>query len=394
MPNAKLDHFFVLTATCPEGRKKIDYYDTSITGFILEVRASGGKTFSLKYRDDHGRQRQYKIGNFGDITVDKARREAQKVRSRVTVGENPSEERQVKRSIPTVQQLADRYLEYVRGYKRCPDIDERYLRNHILPKFGRMRLDELTQEDVTAWLKSKVKVEGYKPATVNRLQTIISYMYKLARRWDMPGSERNPLKGVPLYDPNNGRERFLTPDETARLKAAVEESDNTQLKYIVALLLLTGCRKRELLDARWEHFDLPRRTWRIPMTKAGKARSVPLSSEALAVIAQIPRFNDCPYLLPNPKTGEPFDNIYNSWHTARTRAGLADVRVHDLRHSAASNMVNAGQSLYVVGKVLGHAQPKTTERYAHLSQDTLLVAVDAAAKQMGTSFAQLGASAA
>jgi integrase len=213
-------------------------------------------------------------------------------------------------------------------------------------------------------------------------------MYKLAKRWGMPGSEVNPLLGVPLPNPNNERERFLTPEEAQRLKAAAEADKNPSVKYLVVLLLLTGCRKRELLDAKWEDFDLPNRRWRVPMAKSGKRRFVPLSTAAMSVIEQLPRWDDCPWLVPNPDTREPFKTIFYMWQRTIKRAGLEGLRVHDLRHSAASNMVNAGQSLYVVGQVLGHAQPRTTQRYAHLSHDTLLAAVDAAAGFMGPAWTE------
>jgi integrase len=178
-------------------------------------------------------------------------------------------------------------------------------------------------------------------------------------------------------------ERFLTAEETQRLREALKDSDNSQLQYIVPLLLLTGVRKRELLDARWENVDLARRTWRIPLCKTGKARHVPLSSAAIIIFQQLPRWTICPYVIPNPKTQKPYVSIYCSWNTARIKAGLSDVRVHDLRHTTASNMVNGGRSIYEVAKVLGHTQLKTTQRYAHLSQETLLAAVDAAAETSG-----------
>ena len=151
------------------------------------------------------------------------------------------------------------------------------------------------------------------------------------------------------------------------MKLAVEASENPQLKHIVALSILSGCRKRELLDARWEDFDLERRNWRIPMTKIGKPRHVPLSSSALAVLAQIPRWEGCPYVLPNPKTKLPFVSYFYSWNTARKQAGLPEVRVHDLRHSFASNCVNQKVSIYEVATLLGHASVSTTAKYAHLS---------------------------
>lgn len=390
MPKVKLDAAFCAAATCPAHKKKVDYYDETVAGLILEVRANGGKTFALRYRDEHARQRQFKLGNYPDITFDKAKREAIKVRSRVVVGDNPAEERFQTRRIPTIAELAERYLDYVRTYKRSADIDARYLKHHVLPKYGKMHLDQLAQTEVLEWLDSKVRVDGYAQATVNRWQVILCHMYKMARKWGIPGSERNPLEGVPQKPCNNEIERFLTPDETRRLQAAVEASPNTQLKYIVALLLLTGCRKRELLDAKWEEFHLDRQMWRIPMQRAktSKTRHVPLSKAAMEILEQLPRWDDCPYVVPNPSTLKPFWSVYHCWDKARKAAGLPDVRMHDLRHSAASNLVNSGQSLYVVGTILGHAQAKTTQRYAHLANDTLLAAANAAADHMGTDWAR------
>ena len=168
-----------------------------------------------------------------------------------------------------------------------------------------------------------------------------------------------------------------------RLSLTIQDSDNPQLKYIVALLLLTGCRKRELLDAEWSHFDLEHRRWRIPMSKSGKPRHVPLSDDVVSILSRLPRFDDCTYIVPNPKTKLPFNTVFCSWNTARKQAGMADLRMHDLRHSFASFLVNAGRSLYEVQNILGHSQLNTTQRYAHLSQATLLDATNAAAGAAG-----------
>lgn len=384
MPIEKITNTLARLAYCQEGKKRTDYFDAAISGFVLEVSSSGKRTYGLRYRDDHGRQRQRSIGCASVLTADQARKMATKLKAQIAMGGNPADDKKAKRAVPTVAELSVQYLEHVHTYKRSPDIDARYFKHHILPRFGRMRLDEVTQNDVTSWLSAKVKDDGYAPATVNRLQVILSYMFKLAKRWGVPGSELNPVAGLKLLEPNNNRERFLTVDETGRLRDACDVSDNSQLRYIVGMLLVTGCRKRELLDAKWEHFDLEKRQWRVPMSKSGKARFVPLSNAALAILRAVPRWTGCPYVVPNPKTRKPFHSIYNSWDRARRAAGVPDVRMHDLRHSAASNMVNAGQSLYVVGQVLGHAQTKTTQRYAHLSQDTLLAAVNAAADVMAT----------
>jgi len=386
MPKVRLDNMLVITATCPQGKTKETYFDSAVTGFVLEVRQNGTKTYGVRYVDGHGRQRQFKIGNAADLTFDRARKEAIRVKARTVVGENPAEDRHVARRIPTVNELAKRYLEWVSTYKRSADIDERYLRLHLLPKFGKLHLDQLDQTAILEWMAEKVAA-GYAQGTVNRWQIILGHMMRMAKKWAMPGSDRNPLEGVKQKDPNNKVERFLSPAETARLKLAVDDSPNPMLAPIVALLLMTGARKRELLDAKWDQFDLDRADWRIPTSKTGKPRHVPLSDDAIAVLRSLPKPEGCPYVVPNPKTLKPFQSIFNSWNQARRKADLLDVRVHDLRHSAASNMANSGQSLYVIGKVLGHAQAKTTERYAHLSGDTLRNAVNAASQASGTTWA-------
>ncbi len=151
------------------------------------------------------------------------------------------------------------------------------------------------------------------------------------------------------------------------------------LKYIVPMLILTGARKREVLDAKWEDFDVVRKQWRIPVTKTGRPRHVPLSEGVLQLLDSIPH-DDCPWVFANPKTRKPFVSIFTAWNTARKKAELSEVRIHDLRHSFASFLVNAGRSLYEVQKILGHTQVKTTQRYAHLSQDTLLDAANEVSK--------------
>lgn len=185
-------------------------------------------------------------------------------------------------------------------------------------------------------------------------------------------------------------ERFLSPEETERLREAVEQSINKQLKYIVALLLMLGCRKRELLDAKWEDFDLERRSWRIPLAKSGKSRRVPLSLTAIAVLEKLPRLKGCPYVVPNPKTGKPFTGINESWQTAIRRAGIKECRIHDLRHTWASAALTAGTPLIVVSRALGHSSIHMSERYGHLADDTLLAAAEAASSTMSKGWTGTG----
>jgi integrase len=387
MPIVTLSHDFVSKAICPEGKKKIVYWDSAIKGFILEVRASGS-TYALRFRDQRNSQKQHKIGSAKDISFEKARRAAEKARGMVVLNQDPSEEKRIKRRVPTLSYFVQfHYLPYIKKDKRSWKVDDSMLRCHIIPKFGSQHMDKICTQAVIDFHHGLVST-GLAKGTANRGQVLLKYMFNLALKWKVPGVTENPAAGVKLFEANNARERFLTAEETQRLLAAVEKSKNTQLKYIVPLLLLLGCRKRELLDARWEEFDLERRIWRISMSKSGKSRHVPLSKAALEIIQKLPRFEGCPYILPSPISMKPFSQIHKAWNNARIAAGIPDVRMHDLRHSMASNMVNSGRSLYEVSQVLGHSQLKTTQRYAHLSQETLLEAVDAAAEATGTDWGQ------
>ena len=331
--------------------------------------------------------KQIKIGNAKVLKVDEARKQAQKILAQASLGADPSEEKAVLKAVPTFADfIADRYMPFVKGYKKSWQSDDCYLRHHLLPAFGKKHLDEITKHDVIAFHHG-MRAKGYALGTCNRCLILMRYAMNLAVRWEIPGVKLNPTKDVPLFENPNKKERFLSREEAERLYEAVCRSENPMLRYIVPMLILTGARKREVLDAKWEDFDLTARQWRIPITKAGKPRYVPLSTGALQLLASIPRQEGCPWAFANPETGKPFVSFYYSWDTARRQAGLDDVRIHDLRHSFASFLVNAGRSLYEVQKILGHTQVKTTQRYAHLSQDTLLEAADAAMNAVGMNFA-------
>jgi integrase len=265
--------------------------------------------------------------------------------------------------------------------QRSYSTTEMYVRRHIIPKWGKVRLTDIEPRAISQWLGEK-RAEGLAPATVEKIRVIFGRSFELGARWGVPGTDKNPVRAVPKKPFQNAKERYLSREESIRLREAVATSQNTQLQFIVGLLLLTGARVRELLDARWEHINVERKSWLIPTSKTGKPRHVPLSTPALAIIEALPRFKDCPWLVPNPDTLKPFVSIKHGWQRAIKVAKLPGLRIHDLRHSAASFMVNSGVDLFAVGKVLGHASYQSTQRYAHLANDTLLAAVEAgAAKQ-------------
>ncbi len=373
----------VKSSKCPAEKKKIEFFDLTSKGMSLEVRASGGKTYYRRYRDSRGRIRQIKLGDERDLSLADARLLAEKVGHQVAMGEDPLEQKQLARTVPTFAQfIEEQYMPYVKSYKRSWETDVSLLKNHLLPRFGKRYMDEITRQDIVK-MHADRKASGAAAGSANRLLIMMRYIFNLTLKWEVPGIKANPCKGVPLMEENNKMERYLSVEEAQRLYEAVCKSENSMLKYIVPMLILTGARKREVLDARWEDFDLGRRAWRIPISKSGKARHVPLSDGAMTILSSLPKNGNTDYAFANPKTSKPFVSVFVAWNTARKNAGLADVRMHDLRHSFASLLINSGRTLYEVQHILGHTQVKTTQRYAHLSQDTLLAAANSATVALG-----------
>ncbi len=216
---------------------------------------------------------------------------------------------------------------------------------------------------------------------------IFSRSFELGARWGIAGCERNPVRAVQSKPVNNARQRYVTAEEASRLIEAAKSSRNPHLASIISLLLLTGTRVSELLSARWANVNETARTLFIPTSKTGRSRYVPLAQAAVDVVAGLPHPNEAVFLFPSPQDpAKHLTSIKHGWQTARDAAGLAELRIHDLRHSAASFMVNSGVDLFAVGKVLGHANVASTARYAHLQNSTLLAAVEAgAAKQLSFS---------
>ena len=274
----------------------------------------------------------------------------------------------------------EKYLPYVKSYKRSWGTDESMIRNHLVPKLGSLAMGRMRPPDIAVFLE-RMKSEAYASGTSNRALVLLRFGFELALRWKVPGVDSNPVKEIRNIKDDNKIERYLTEQQTVVLLRAVRQSKSEMLQFIVLFLIYTGARKREVLDARWRDIDWAQKSWRIPKTKSGKVRHVPLSTGAMKLLEHVRLqirdglLSDQP-IFANPKTGQPFVSFFYAWNNARIRAGLPDFRIHDLRHSFASYLVNAGRSLYEVQELLGHADIKTTSRYAHLSRERLVAAVE------------------
>jgi integrase len=270
----------------------------------------------------------------------------------------------------------DHYLPFVRHHKKSWRIDEALMRRHVLPHIGRKRAADIRETDILRLLE-KVRENGLGKATEYRLIALTKHMFNMAMRWELPDISRNPvakLKTVSLP----GRERYLTESEMQRLADELTRDADRRGCDAIRLILATGARRNEVVLARWSQVTLDACTLRVP-SKSGRDRSIRLNDVALALLRQLPSRGRSEYLFPGSRTGRP-TSIFKTWRRVRRRAGLEDVRLHDLRHTFASILVNQNVSLYTVKELLGHSTVRMTERYAHLANRTTLEAAQLVAR--------------
>jgi len=380
------------------GRAYVIYYDDEIPGYGLRVTKAGARAFILNYRVA-GIERRLTIGTFmatpqGDgITEKQARRRARSYRDEIRVNRrDPVLEDRQERGLPTVAELAARYLETHAPKKRTSEADKWMLEKYVLPKLRNMRVAEVQFEDIDG-LHRKITKAGA-PTQANRVVALLSKMFALAIKWRMRSD--NPAKGVER-NPEERRQRYLTRDELSRLSATLAKHKNKASANAIRLLLLTGARRGEVLGATWDQFDLSAGVWTKPSahTKQKREHRVPLSGPARQLLAEMyvtaesatkkDKKEISPYVFPSSADGKAQGDLKHFWASTCTAAEISGVRVHDLRHTYASVLASGGQSLPIIGQLLGHTNPNTTARYAHLFDDPLRTATERAAKTIAPS---------
>jgi integrase len=257
----------------------------------------------------------------------------------------------------------------------------RHHRNpHIIPALGKQPLDLISNRAI-AELLSTMQTKGYAPGTTNRVLVLLRFIFNLARKWGEYHLPENPTLGLKTA-PDVSRSRFLSHEEARRLIAALEADENVTAAKAIRLLLLTGARRNEITHAKWAHVDWTNGTLLVPRSKSGKPRHIVLNSAAIGLLKSIPAVSENDFIFPSPATGRPSPSLHFPWKRIRQVAQLEGVRLHDLRHSFASFLVNEGVSLYVVQKLLGHTHAHTTQRYAHLARATLNEAAEVVGRQL------------
>ena len=365
--------------------KEYFVWDDDLPGFGVRVMPSGRKSFLIQYRDSGRRTRRKSLGRYGTVTAEEAKREARELLSSVTRGGNPSEERLRKREAPTVEALCERFMsDYVpshckestaKEYRRCVDL-------FIKPAFGRVQAEEVQRSHI-ADLHHKNRD---KPYQANRTLGVLSVMFNQAEIWGFRADGSNPCRHVKKYEEKK-RERYLSPEELSRLGQTLVDLEKEGIESqsainCIRLLILTGCRLGEIQTLKWDY--IKGNSAFLPDSKTG-AKRVYLGPAALVALSEIERIEDNPYVITGRLPGSHITDMQKPWRRIRKAAQLEDVRIHDLRHSFASIAVGTGESLPMIGKLLGHSQVQTTARYAHLADDPM----QNAAERISTELARL-----
>jgi integrase len=375
-------------------------YDDELTGFGVRVTAAGHRSFVFNFFVGR-RERRITIGSSPEWSVAAAREEAKRLRREIDSGRDPLAAREEARNAPTMKELAQRYLnEHAsklapRNYADQKSIFDKL----VLPEIGAMTVAAVTAEDIDRLLAKIAKgrarprkavrkgkdhrgrtpkpISRPTPIRANRVGEMLRKVFNLAIRWKMRLD--NPAVGFARH-PEVPRDRYLTADEIGRLSAVLAEHPNRRCADIIRLILLTGARRGEAMNAHWDQFDLDNGIWTKPAatTKQRRLHRAPLSRAAVSLLqalrAQVP--DDCPWVFPGEKKGNPLREMQSFWEGVRAKADLPGVRIHDLRHTFASLLVSGGMTLPMIGKLLGHTQVQTTARYAHLFDDPLREGLD------------------
>ncbi|MBA3814510.1 MAG: tyrosine-type recombinase/integrase [Alphaproteobacteria bacterium] len=357
----------------PDPQKMIKHWDSELKGFGLIVLPSGRRTYCVQYRNAQRVQKMFKIGVHGQVTTEEARVLAKKYLSGVVHGHDPVKVKKESRDLPTLNELARDYVLFHGGKKQPKSLkeDQRLLKTIILPALGTSLVAKISRRDVEALHRDHQKT-SYQ---ANRVISVLSKMFTLANTWGW--CEDNPAKGVQRYQEEK-RKRWLAADELKVLWKVLDEYSNQHTAALFRLLILTGARSGELLPSTWDQFNLEASVWTKPsrLTKQREEEHVPLSPQAIEIVRAMQSQSTSPFLFPGKVEGKPLQEVKTAWNTIRKKSGFLDLRIHDLRHTYASHLVSSGLSLSIIGKLLGHTQASTTQRYAHLADEPLRQATE------------------
>ena len=376
MPRINLSQRFCSRPTAPpEGKRRIEHCDINLPGLYLEVKATSPTwgTFYLRYKDSNGKTCHMKLGRSTDISLKQARTAAKQMRAQIQLGADPRAEAKERKAVPTLADfLNQQYLPDSKRRKRSYVTDESIARLRIIPQLGSYRMNQISRKMLSDFHNGLLD-EGLAPASCNHYLKLIRQAYNKAIEWEVV--TKNPAAGMKLFHEDNQVNNSLNDEELTRLLRVLRTDKNRTVCNLCLFLLATGARKNEALHARWEHIDEDARVWHIPASnsKAAKARAAALNDTALQVLKKLRGRQRQEWLFISSQTGQRLTCINKVWGRLRKAAGLPNFRIHDLRHEAATALINSGRTLYEVQMLLGHSPSSgvVTQRYLHMSTKTM-----------------------
>ena len=363
----------------PPGEKKIEYCDTTVRGLLIQVNASGKMlpTYFLRFKRG-GKTAYDRLGTVKEMTLAQARKLAtEKKVEYAKAAKQPPKEKPVLGEMSLDTFMVDHYFPHAKLHKRSWVRDDQLYRIRIKPKFGESRLCDITRYQVQQF-QNALSTSGLSPASQDHHIKLIRHALNMAVEWEF--IERNVLKGVKLLNVENQLHDVATDEQLQRLVEILRTDHNRPVCHILMFLLSTGARLSEALTATWSQVDLEKGLWTIPAStaKSKKSRTVPLNESALWVLDQAAKMKRFDAIFANPATGKPFTTITRVWYRLRKAAGIGQMRIHSYRHQFADLVISSGRSLYDVQVLLGHSDPRVSQRYARLSMHTLKEAANTA----------------
>ena len=383
IPKPTIPLFNIDELSVPEGKSKDEISFSDVPGLRVVVSRKS-KTFMFR-GVFNGKKISTTLGKYPEMSLDQAINIVLAFQNKLKMGINPIDEIKKIENIPTLAHFFYKvYLPLAKLNKKSWKDDVSRFKNHIELTLGNIQLNQITSAMLSD-LMLEIKTEDRANATVNRSRALLSSMFNVAFEREI--IEQSPMTRVKKLVEQNQIERYLSDDELKRLMNVLanhhaHDIDNQIIVGIVEMLLLTGARKGEVLNLKWSDLDENNHLWKLNENKSGKPRIIQLNSQAQQIIRRMSR--KYLYVFANPKTGLPFNDIRKTFQKILEAAQIENFRIHDLRHNFASMAVNNGCDIYVVQHLLGHASPTTTQRYAHLRQDTLRNASEMLAERINS----------
>ena len=362
--------------------KRVELVSEERSGLYIEIRGGSAiGTFYYRTKNDDGKTCHINIGRTSEVSLAEARKKVMSLKLEISNGTDLNKGKTIKKGDMLLNEMWNEYYDFAKITKRSHVKDEQLFRLRIQPKFGHLKLSEITLRQIQMMMID-IRKEGLSGASADHHGQLMRRLGNMAVKWGY--LDVNFARGIQLYHEFNEVNNVPDDKQLQKLINVLNTDSNRQICQLVLFLLSTGCRLNEALSAQWKNINLANRLWTVPVesSKSKRPRYIPLNDSALSILEQMNCLETDAYVFTNPKTQKPYVNVFKPWNRIRSKAGLPKIRLHDLRHMYATFCVNNGCSILEISKLLGHADTRVSQRYSHLSSSTMLTAANSVSKKL------------